>query len=87
MLLPQKYESIFDVSSEGPSEVKLFTKLPDEGPSLETSKVLSYFSGRNIPCLCYAVFPNKHFNDNQILQSLNKHETTDYSIKSTDTSH
>ena len=60
MLLPEKYESIFDVSSEGPSSgslvnfpclLPLFTKLPDEGPSLETSKILSYFSGRSIPNL------------------------------------
>ena len=57
MLLPEKYESIFDVSSEGPSsrslvnKACLFTKLPDEGPSLETSKILSYFSGRSIPNL------------------------------------
>ena len=27
------------------------TKLPDEGPLLETSKILSYFSGRSIPNL------------------------------------
>ena len=56
MLLPEKYESIFDVSSEGPSSgslvnKSLFTKLPDEGPLLETSKILSYFSGRSIPNL------------------------------------
>ena len=54
MLLPEKYESIFDVSSEGPSSESLVnkdTKLPDEGPSLETSKILSYFSGRSIPNL------------------------------------
>ena len=29
----------------------LFTKLPDEGPLLETSKILSYFSGRSKPNL------------------------------------
>ena len=28
-----------------------FTLLPDEGPLLETSKILSYFSGRSIPNL------------------------------------
>ena len=32
-------------------ERKKCTKLPDEGPSLETSKILSYFSGRSIPNL------------------------------------
>ena len=67
MLLPEKYESIFNVSSKGPSLGSLvkgsllkftkftklgkFTKLPDEGPLLETWKILSYFSGRSIPNL------------------------------------
>ena len=59
MLLSEKYESIFDVSSEGPSSgslvnkacLGLFTKLPDQGSSLETSKILSYFSGRSKPNL------------------------------------
>ena len=59
LLLPDKYESIFDVSSKGPSsgslanilKYQLFTKLPDEGPLLETSKILSYFSGRSKPNL------------------------------------
>ena len=51
MLLPEKYESIFDVSSEGPSSGSLVNKFPDEGPSLETSNILSYFSGRSIPNL------------------------------------
>ena len=49
MLLPEKYESIFDVSSEGPSSGSLVNK--DEEPSLETSKILSYFSGRSTPNL------------------------------------
>ena len=39
MLLPEKYESIFDVSS------RAFV----EGPLHETSKILSYFSGRSPP--------------------------------------
>ena len=56
MLLPEKYESIFDVLSKGPSSGSLvnkalFTKLPNEGPLLETSKILSYFSGRSKPNL------------------------------------
>ena len=46
MLLPEKYESIFDVSGEGPSSGSLlktsrplFTKLPDEGPLLFASHI------------------------------------------------
>ena len=74
MLLPEKYESIFDVSSkgpssgslvlpetsydEGPSTKLLSTKLPDEGPLLETSKILSYFSGRGIPNLLRRYYSN-----------------------------
>jgi hypothetical protein len=57
MQIPEKYEEKFDVSSEGPSSgVTIANNLvtsvivaPDEGPSLETSKFSSYFSGNCIP--------------------------------------
>ena len=47
---------ICEAKSKGPSSGSLvnkgrevLSKLPDEGPSPETSKILSYFSGRSIP--------------------------------------
>ena len=83
LLLPEKYESIFDVSSKGPSSGSLVnfpTKLPNEGPLLETSKILSYFSGRSKPNLLAAKIFTKSLPTLAAVVQENIHTTLSYAV-------
>jgi hypothetical protein len=51
MQLPEKYKENFDVSSEGTTS-GVWLVIPDQGPSLETSKFSLYFSGS---CMVYFI--------------------------------